>query len=126
ATIIDTTISGNSAPGSGGGIAGGYWGVTIVNSTISGNSAGGGAGGVGGTFVDIMNSTISGNSAGKIAGGIATSGSAITNSTISGNSAPSAGGIYYGQGPYTSEISNTIFNAGPLGENIVNNGVTVI
>ena len=126
ATIIDTTISGNSAPGFGGGIESGYWGVTIVNSTISGNSAGDSAGGVSGTFVGIMNSTISGNSAGKIGGGIATSGSAITNSTISGNSAPSAGGIYYGQGPYTSEISNTIFKAGALGENIVNNGATVI
>jgi hypothetical protein len=125
-TLINSTISGNSASGFGGGIAGGYWGVTIVNSTISGNSAGDRAGGVGGAFVGIMNSTISGNSAGKIGGGIATSGSAITSSTISGNSAPSAGGIYYGQGPYTSEISNTIFNAGALGENIVNNGANVI
>jgi hypothetical protein len=125
-TLINSTISGNSASGFGGGIAGGYWGVTIVNSTISGNSAGDSAGGVGGTFVGIMNSTMSGNSAGKIGGGIATSGSAITSSTISGNSAPSAGGIYYGQGPYTSEISNTIFNAGALGENIVNNGANVI
>jgi hypothetical protein len=128
ATIINTIISGNSAPGFGGGIEGGYWGVTIINSTISGNSAGDSAGGVGGTFVGIMNSTISGNSAGKIGGGIATSGSQLTNSTISGNSADSAGGIYYVQGPYqtTSEISNTIFNAGALGENIVNNGATVI
>ena len=125
ATIINTTISGNSAPGFGGGVAGGYWGGTIVNSTISGNSAGDSGGGISSTFVGIMNSTISGNSAGKIGGGIATSGSALTNSTISGNSADSAGGIYYVQGPYTSEISNTIFNAGPLGENIVNNGVTV-
>jgi hypothetical protein len=128
ATIINTTISGNSAPGFGGGIEGGYWGVTIINSTISGNSAGDSAGGVGGTFVGIMNSTISGNSAGKIGGGIVTSGSQLTNSTISGNSADSAGGIYYVQGPYqtTSEISNTIFSAGVLGENIVNNGATVI
>jgi len=127
-TLINSTISGNSASGFGGGIAGGYWGVTIVNSTISGNSAGDSAGGVGGTFVGIMNSTISGNSAGKIGGGITTSGEAqLTNSTISGNSAVSAGGIYYVQGPYpTSEISNTIFNAGALGENIVNNGATVI
>jgi hypothetical protein len=128
ATIINTTISGNSAPGFGGGIEGGYWGVTIINSTISGNSAGDSAGGVSGTFVGIMNSTISGNSAGKIGGGIATSGAELTNSTISGNSAASAGGIYYAQGQYptTSEISNTIFNAGALGENIVNNGATVI
>jgi hypothetical protein len=128
-TLINSTISGNSASGFGGGIAGGYWGVTIVNSTISGNSAGNSGGGISGTFVSIMNSTISGNSAGKIGGGITTSGAAqLTNSTISGNSAGSAGGIYYVQGPYqtTSEISNTIFNAGALGENIVNNGATVI
>jgi parallel beta helix pectate lyase-like protein len=128
-TLINSTISGNSASGFGGGIAGGYYGVTIINSTISGNSAGDSAGGVGGTFLVIMNSTISGNSAGKIGGGIITSGAAqLTNSTISGNSAGSAGGIYYVQGPYqtTSEISNTIFNAGALGENIVNNGATVI
>jgi hypothetical protein len=128
ATIINTTVSGNSAPGFGGGIASGYWGVIIVNSTVSGNSAGDSGGGVSGTFVGIMNSTISGNSAGKIGGGIAISGSALTNSTISGNSAVSAGGIYYAQGQFstTNEISNTIFNAGPLGENIVNNGATVI
>ena len=36
ATIINSTISGNSAPDFGGGIAGGYWRVTIVNSTIGG------------------------------------------------------------------------------------------
>ena len=78
--------------------------------------------------VQATNSTISGNSAGKIGGGIASSGGVhLTNSTISGNSAGSAGGIYYVQGqyPYTNEISNTIFNAGALGENIVNNGATV-
>ena len=50
----------------------------------------------------------------------------LSNSTISGNSAGSAGGIYYVRGnSYTIEISNTILNAGALGENIVNNGGTV-
>jgi hypothetical protein len=127
-TVMNSTISGNSAAGGGGGIAISYGGVTLVNSTISGNSAAVSGGGIwtsqGG--VQLTNSTISGNSAGKIGGGIY-GGVQLSNSTISGNSAGSAGGIYYAQGsPYSSnEISNTIFNAGPLGENIVNNGATV-
>ena len=129
-TVINSTISGNSASGGGGGIGISYGGVTLVNSTISGNSAGDAGGGISNSSggVQVTNSTISGNSAGKIGGGIASSGGVqLTNSTISGNSAGSAGGIYYVQGqfPYTSEISNTIFNAGALGENIVNNGATV-
>jgi hypothetical protein len=128
-TVINSTISGNSS-GAGGGIGISYGGVTLVNSTISGNSAGDVGGGISNASggVQVINSTISGNSAGKIGGGIASSGGVhLTNSTISGNSAGSAGGIYYVQGqyPYTNEISNTIFNAGALGENIVNNGATV-
>ena len=48
----------------------------------------------------------------------------IANSTLSGNSAPAGfgGGIINGG---AVEIRNTIFNAGALGENIVNNGGTV-
>lgn len=129
-TIINSTISGNSASGAGGGIAISYGGVTLVNSTLNGNLAGDAGGGIENDYggVDVTNSTISGNSAGKIGGGIASSGRVqLTNSTISGNSAGSAGGIYYlqGQYPVTNEISNTIFNAGALGENIINNGATV-
>jgi hypothetical protein len=98
-TIINSTISGNSAPDFGGGIAGGYWFVTIVNSTISGNSAGDSGGGISGTFLRIMNSTISGNSAG------------------------SGGGIYHYL--FNLDISNTILNAGASGQNIFNNGGTI-
>jgi hypothetical protein len=98
-TVVNSTISGNSAPGFGGGIAGGYWRVTIVNSTISGNSAGDSGGGISGAFVAIMNSTISGNSAG------------------------SGGAIYHYL--FNLEISNTILNAGASGQNIFNNGGTI-
>jgi hypothetical protein len=98
-TLVNCTISGNSAPGFGGGIAGGYWGVTIVNSTISGNSAGDSGGGISGAFVRIMNSTISGNSAGL------------------------GGGIYHYL--FNLEISNTILNASASGQNIFNNDGTV-
>jgi hypothetical protein len=122
-TLINSTISGNSAPGGGGGIASGYWGVTIVNSTISGNSAGESGGGINASFLTIMNSTISGNSAANSGGGIDAGGVVITNSTISGNSADSGGGIYHYVG--NLEISDTILNAGASGENIFNNGGTV-
>jgi hypothetical protein len=129
-SVSNSTISGNSAFYGGGGISSGFSGLTIVNSTISGNATGdpdyGYGGGIAASSVTITNSTISGNSASYSGGGIASSGHAvIANSTLSGNSAASGGGIYnVGQGG-ALEISNTILNAGPLGENIVNNGGTV-
>jgi hypothetical protein len=46
----------------------------------------------------------------------------VTLSTITGNSAPSGGGIY---NVGSVEVSNTILNAGALGENIFNSGGTV-
>jgi predicted outer membrane repeat protein len=125
-TITDCTISGNS-----GGILGARTKLTVANSTISGNSAGTSGGGISvspgiiGVNLDssIVNSTISGNSAGTSGGGISTSATLrVANCTITGNSAPSGGGIY---NVGSSEISNTILNAGALGENIFNNGGTV-
>jgi predicted outer membrane repeat protein len=101
------------------------------DSTISGNSAGTSGGGISvspgsiGVNLDssIVNSTISGNSAGTSGGGIGTSTTLrVANCTITGNSAPSGGGIY---NVGSSEISNTILNAGASGENIFNDGGTV-
>jgi len=122
ATILSTTVSGNSA---GGVVAapnffGGRAYVTITDCTISGNSGGivGAA-----TLLTVANSTISGNSAGTSGGGIGTSTTLrVANCTITGNSAPSGGGIY---NVGSVEVSNTILNAGALGENIFNNGGTV-
>ena len=107
-TIINTTISGNSA-GEGGGI---YTGggklpgnLTVINSTISGNFASSDGGGIASGFsvLTIVNSTISGNSVGDPdygdGGGIASGSSVvlpaltITNSTVSGNSAATCGGV---------------------------------
>ena len=100
--------------------------ATIINSTISGNSASEG-GGISNCYglVSVENSTISGNSAKYDGGGISNCGGVeLANSTFSGNSAPAGfgGGIINGG---AVEIRNTIFNAGALGENIVNNGGTV-
>jgi predicted outer membrane repeat protein len=103
-----------------------------VNSTISGNSAGTSGGGIYcqgiAQYVHIMNSTISGNSAGTSGGGIynfSCYNAYVANSTITGNSAGSGGGMY-NNGPYGRiQISNTIINAGASGENIFNSGGTV-
>src|SRR5262245_49074250 len=94
-TILNSTLSGNSAgdAGDGGAIKSGTFkapgGVTVVNSTISGNSASGGGGGIAIYYwgVTIVNSTISGNSAGDAGGGMANydGGVQLVNSTISGN-----------------------------------------
>jgi hypothetical protein len=97
-----------------------------VNSTVSGNSAGTTGGGIGGGELTIVNSTVSGNSAGMSGGGLSTffSSLRVANSTISGNSAP-GGGIYNDRQTSVVEISNTLLSAGALGENIFNNGGTI-
>ena len=100
--------------------------MTIVNSTLGGNSARTSGGGIyaEGPLVEISNSTISGNSAGP--GGAIFNNTfgyvRIDNSTLNGNSADSGGGIYTVSGV---DVSNTILNAGALGENIFNNGGVV-
>lgn len=124
-TITNCTISGNSAwPG--GGIFNDQGTVTIANSTLSGNSDN--TYNFGGAIVNmgrltITNSTLSGNSA-AAGGAIYNSQGAtltITNSTFSGNFCNNTGWAY-GGGIYNEggmiNIGNTIFNAGPSGENI--------
>jgi hypothetical protein len=132
-TVINSTISGNSATGGcgtgggGGGIfsAAGKVGsatITVINSTISGNSADCGGGiltgaGPGGGMSTITNSTISGNSATTSGGGIFSYGNfTMTNSSVSDNSATTTGGgiINYGNLTMTnSTISgNTAANPG--------------
>ena len=127
ATILSTTVSGNSQGGvsSVPNIFSGGATVTITDCTISGNSSAPGGGGIFGThtFLTVANSTISGNSTAGSGGGISVSGGlVIENSTISGNSGTSGGGIYN-----TSSliVRNTILNAGASGENIFNDGGTV-
>ncbi len=101
-TMTDSTVSGNTAEGS----AGGLWfqGVTmsVTGSTFSGNAAGGGF--VGGGIVlvglgvqEIANSVISDNTAPGDGGGLLTSVSGaasvtVSNSTIAGNTSGAQGG----------------------------------
>ena len=138
-TIINTTISGNSADEGGGINTGGGklpGNLTVINSTISGNFASSDGGGIASGFsvLTIVNSTISGNSVGDpddgYGGGIASGSSfvppalTITNSTVSGNSAAICGGICGG----TFEIGNTILNAnasGNIGGTVTSRGYNV-
>lgn len=104
--------------------------LTVINSTISGNQAGLSGGGVynsadGGTaIVELLNSTISGNTAVKNGGGIYNQGvngpapMTILNCTFNNNSAPELGGgsIYNdcpaGNGVFT--IGNTLLGGRSL------------
>jgi hypothetical protein len=115
-TVTNSTISGNSAGGGGGGIYNSEGTVTLTNSTISGNQTKDGGGiyndGNSSIFINgggilnrgivtLTNSTISGNSAYSVAGGgIYNDGASVTlvNTTISGNQAIWGGGIYYAGG----------------------------
>ena len=96
-TVMNSTLSGNSA-GSGGGVYSDSDGtLMVVSSTLSGNSAGSGGGLriIGDDTSTVVNSVISGNSVGEHGGGIYNSGDGaliVTNSTVSGNWADERGG----------------------------------
>jgi len=116
-TLINTTVSGNSAE-IGGAICNGGT-LTIINSTFSGNLARQRRGGAIANYgtLSITNSTFSGNSSGSsgIAGGILNGGlfqSAgtllINNSTFSGNTGVAGGGSIYNIRGSKAVIQNSI------------------
>ncbi|MBL8063021.1 MAG: CSLREA domain-containing protein [Anaerolineales bacterium] len=95
-TVINSTISDNSADNGGGILNSNGSTLRITNSTISDNTATGNGGGIlsDGNLLAITNSTLSGNSAADEGGGVRNGNiMTLTNSTISGNSASSGGGI---------------------------------
>ncbi len=120
-TLINSTVSGNTASNIGGGIINGLSSgtLTIANSTVSDNTAGGFGGGISTSgMTALTNSTVSGNTASNSGGGIYISNRTTTlvNSTVSGNTAESGGGIFNGGGTTTltnSTVSgNTASNSG--------------
>jgi hypothetical protein len=129
ATVSNCTISGNSVQMRGGGIYSVVTDVPVQREGGPDRKAGPVTRHSTGTLpLTIINSTISDNVAGVSGGAIYDHALvAIANSTFSGNSAGSGGGIYNdgGVAPLAVEISNTILNAGALGENIFNNGGTI-
>ena len=132
-TMSNSTISGNVACDTGGGIATLGGTLTVNNSTISGNSAvdAGGIGNILGGLVTISNSTISGNAGQDHGGGFYQYGSSATigNSTFLGN----ISGLY-GAGVENSAYGSlTIINstisgnsAGSLGGGVFNGGTTLM
>ena len=106
-TLIDSTVSGNTASASGGGINS-IGTVSLTGSTVSDNSAGVNGGGIfsDAFFYDMLtltDSTISGNSAAVNGGGIFNLGTTIiSNSLISQNKAgQDGGGIFNSSGSVT-------------------------
>jgi len=114
-TIMNNTISGNSANLGGGISCESYCDPAIINNTISDNTAGVG-GGISCKYYSspaIINNTISDNTAGNKGGGIYTVGGGssptIINNTITGNMASNNGGGICCDHTSISATSNNIF-----------------
>jgi hypothetical protein len=124
-TLIDTTISGNTAVRGGGIYMFNSGTLTMTNCTVSGNVASGvnGGGGlfVGGGTVTARNCTFSGNSATSSGGGgVRVQGGAATlqNCTVALNSAASSGGGLHRFGgtltfDSTAVAENSVSSGGP-------------
>ena len=102
-TVTDSTISGNTASGDGGGGILTRGALTVIDSTISGNTASGGGGGNrgGGIFSNTSGSQTT----------------TITNSTVSGNTAQNGGGgVHNNSGLTAIEFSTITKNTAPEGQ----------
>jgi hypothetical protein len=119
ATVSGSTLSDNHAGTGGGGIFDEGGTLTVINSTLSGNSASSDAGGQGGGIFNwagaltVSGSTLSGNSADSNAGGIYNSVygtlTVENSSNISGNSAPlGSGADVYNAGVLNWDLSSII------------------
>lgn len=107
-TVLNSTLTGNSAPTSGGAIYN-LGTSTVLNSTLTENSAYFGGGISNQSTLLLQNSTLSGNSGGYGAAGIESGGTLIVrNSTISGNSGSLFGG---GMQLWGADSSMTIENS---------------
>ena len=116
-TVLNSTISANSATKGGGVWSNGS--LTVTNSTFAGNSATDNGGGIlsSGTLT-VTNSTFAGNSATNNGGGAYNDGTATaTNSTFSDNSAGSSGGGGGVSNAASITLKNTIVANNPSGQN---------
>lgn len=109
--------------GQGGGIFNAGWPVTLINSSVSENSAdqGGGIFDADSGTVILTNSTVSGNHATTLAGGILAVSQAsvtLTNSTVSGNTAAIGSGMYIQMD--SVNLVNSIVDDGCGGEGFPN------
>ena len=123
ATIVDSTLSGNTADSLGGGIRS-LSGSTLnlTNSTLSGNAANYGGGIHNAGTANIAGSTVSGSSA-YYGGGIYNNGTShltLTDSTVSGNSASDSGAGLNNAGTANISRSTVSGNDGYIGGGIYN------
>lgn len=121
--VFGSTITGNQAALSGGGICNRASGtLQVTNSTFSDNTATWGGGIRNSGTLTVTNSTFSNNSVTGVGGGIDHDpGTAVViNSTFSGNSAVWGGGIGISQGTLTVTNSTLSGNTGTDGDNIWN------
>jgi CSLREA domain-containing protein len=150
-TLTSTTVSGNSASASAGGLFNKDGGTTTIEngSVISGNTATWDGGGINNWegMVTLSNSTVSGNSAGQSGGGILNLVAGIVTadaSTISGNTATWDGGgvnnwgtlivtgsallanISHGEGDAIYSAVDTVNATTVTGSCIVGNGDTAV
>ena len=104
-TLVRSTINDNVASIEGGGVHNGGFSdvLTLTNTTISGNSANFGGGIENRSVLNLVNSTVSENIADFDGGGVDNffGTATLTNSTVSGNSATSDGGGISNQGMLT-------------------------
>jgi hypothetical protein len=140
-TMTDSTVSDNTSYESGGiNNAGTGTDTAILNiadSTVSGNSTSGGGGGIGNGFggtVTLANSTVSGNTARSDGGGISNSGSpgdegtvTVTNSTVVGNTSTDhgGGGVSNYQGTVTLEATIVADSSGIDCLGVVDDGYNI-
>jgi CSLREA domain-containing protein len=113
-TLENGEVTDNHSDNDGGGIAGGIGGLTTIrNSTISGNTAAFTGGGIDVRALVIENSTVANNTSGVGGGGISVTALAMVNTTVTGND----GGDDFGGGGVviggtTNEIpASTITNS---------------
>jgi hypothetical protein len=120
-SVLNSTISGNTAFGTGGGIDSVGGPVDLFQSTVSGNLALTGGGGImvtGGGTTHMIMSTVSGNTAASgAAGGIFAHAVELITSTVSGNRAAAGGGggIAASLGTIRNSTIAENFAAGPGG-----------
>jgi hypothetical protein len=124
--VVDSTISTNGTPGGGAGIWNTVLGsATIVNTTVSGNSALGSGGIQNQGAMEIINSTIFNNQGLFSTGGISNSGSIVLRNTIvAGNST----GVFVNGTFVTRNPDVSIFQQGAFisnGNNLIGSGSDV-
>lgn len=127
-TLVATTVSENESTVDGGGVLNTGM-LTVVNSTISGNTApaGNGGGGLRNTgSATVTSSTVSGNLAASDGGGIVNSNVLVLeNSTVSGNEASGNGGGIRNNSVMTIASCTIASNVASAGSGIDNGGVVM-